>query len=252
MRDDATMGQASRPAEPALHSLGGYPRELGGVADYSLARTLRPHLLRSAVFLAMTSVFVMFWIIGLTFSTLSSLSQVGVRIPDPGPEVDSALTLLGLGGILVFGFGWLISLTVSVREFVDEGSILLRRAADRRDAVCDVLHRLFEERCPPFECDTARERSTLFVSGPQLSTVVTVSPTGTDLHIGWSMWRSRSTIRLIGMVFADLVRGAQSNTLRVDQAVSCAAMRDVIHDVASEVLLALPAVDPSADPDQTR
>jgi uncharacterized membrane protein (Fun14 family) len=75
------------------------------------------------------------WLIGLTFSSLSALAQVGVHAPDLGPEADSFLSLLGLGGIVVFGLGWLICLFVSVREFIDESSVLVHDGSGQAASV---------------------------------------------------------------------------------------------------------------------
>lgn len=60
------------------------------------------------------------WLVGQTFSSLSTLAQVGVHAPDLGPEIDSFLSLLGLGGIVASGLGWLSCMFVAVREFIDE------------------------------------------------------------------------------------------------------------------------------------
>ncbi|MCU1617943.1 MAG: hypothetical protein JWO98_5483, partial [Frankiales bacterium] len=95
-----------------------------GVFDHLSRGALRPHLVRSVVFLAIV-ILATIWMIGLTLSALSALSQVGVHAPDLGPETDSFLSLLGLGGIVVFGLGWLISLFVAAREFVDEGGAVV-------------------------------------------------------------------------------------------------------------------------------
>ena len=71
------------------------------VADYAGARSLRPHVVRSGAFLFLILVFAAFWAVGLTFSTLSALSSVGVRTLDLGPEIDSALSLATRLGLLL-------------------------------------------------------------------------------------------------------------------------------------------------------
>lgn len=202
------------------------------IADYSSGRSLRPHLLRSGVFLAVISVFLTCWMVGLTFSTLAALAQVGVRTPDLGPAVDAFLTLLGLGGIIVFGLGWLLSLLMSVREFVDEQNVLLEGASTRSDAVYIGLREALERRCPPFALEVGELAGihTLQLSGDDGWALVTVRQIGPDLHVGWTMWRSRSTARLFVRVFTDMVAGAGSRDPKLIQPSSTAAMRCLLRE----------------------
>lgn len=201
------------------------------LADHARPRSLRPHLVRSAVFLALIGVFVTCWAVGLTFSTLAALAQVGVRTPDLGPAANAFLTLFGLGGMIVFGLGWLLSLLVPVREFVDGADVLLIDAADRRATALDTMRTLLEDRCPPFTLvdGKADGQPSLRLRSDDAWAVVDVREIGPDLYIGWSMWRDRSTIRLFGRVFADMVRGSQAPDPKRAAARSTAAMRELLH-----------------------
>jgi hypothetical protein len=200
------------------------------ITDHASMRSLRPHLLRSGVFFAVIGVFVTCWMVGLTFSTLAALAQVGVRTPDLGPSTDAFLTLVGVGGIIVFGLGWMISLLVSVREFVDEQETLVVGAAGRLDSVYEGLRSELDERCPPFTLQTGDLEGghTLRLRGEDGWALVTVQPVGPDLDISWSMWRTRSTARLFSRVFADMVTGAQVHDPRLVHAGSTMAMRSLL------------------------
>lgn len=200
------------------------------ITDHASLRSLRPHLLRSGVFFAVIGVFVTCWLVGLTFSTLAALAQVGVRTPDLGPAMDAFLTLVGVGGIIVFGLGWLISLLVSVREFVDEQETLLVGAAERRNAVYEAIRANLDERCPPFTLQTGELEGglTLRLRGKDAWALVTIQAVGPDLDVNWSMWRTRSTARLITRVFADMITGAQTHDPRLVRAGSTMAMRNLL------------------------
>lgn len=217
------------------------------ITDQASLTALRPHLLRSGVFFAVIGVFVTCWMVGLTFSTLAALAQVGVRTPDLGPATDAFLTLVGVGGMIVFGLGWLISLLVSVREFVDERETLLLGAAGRRDAVYEAIRADLDERCPPFTLQTGELEGglTLRLRGKDAWALVVVQTVGPDLDVSWSMWRTRSTLRLFRRVFADMVTGAQVHDPRLVHAGSTMAMRNVL-------LGALDLVDGESEQAQSR
>jgi hypothetical protein len=189
------------------------------ISDHASLRSLRPHLLRSGVFLAVIGVFVTCWMIGLTFSTLAALAQVGVRTPDLGPSTDAFLTLLGLGGIIVFGLGWLISLLVSVREFVDERDVLIEGGAERLAAVHEAVRARLAERCPPFTLQTGELEAgrTLRLHGKDAWALVTVQAVGPDLSV------------------ADMVTGAQVHDPRLVHAGSSLAMRTLLHRTIEDI-----------------
>jgi hypothetical protein len=45
----------------------------------------------------------LFWLVGTGFSILAGLGAVGGRGLELGPAIDSGLSLLGVGGMVVFG-----------------------------------------------------------------------------------------------------------------------------------------------------
>jgi hypothetical protein len=228
-------------AGPASSMSGGtqlVPSASTGVFDDLSGGALRPHLVRSVVFLAIVIIFATIWMIGLTFSALSALSQVGVHAPDLGPGTDSILSLLGLGGIVVFGLGWLISLFVAAREFVDEGGVLVPNASAQLSDVHNAVLAAVDGGCPGLSVQ-GREGEvgrTVRVSHGQVWAVVVVREAGPHLYLGWTMWRARSTASLFGRVFADLVAGARPDDARLIEASSSGVLRELLRTAAERSL----------------
>jgi hypothetical protein len=171
-------------------------------------------------------------------SALSALSQVGVHAPDLGPETDSFLSLLGLGGIVVFGLGWLISLFVAAREFVDEGGVLAPNASEQLSDMYNAVRAVVDSGCPGLsvhgrEGEVAR---TVRVSHGQVWAVVVVREAGPHLYLGWTMWRERSTAALFVRVFADLVAGAGPDDSRLIEASSSGVLRELLRTATERSL----------------
>jgi hypothetical protein len=227
-------------AGPASSVSGGtlVPSVSIGVFDHLSRGALRPHLVRSVVFLAIIIIFATIWMIGLTFSALSALSQVGVHAPDLGPGTDSFLSLLGLGGIVMFGLGWLISLFIAAREFVDEGGVLVPNASEQLSDLHNAVRAVVDSGCPGlsvqgWEGEVSR---TVRVSHGQVWAVVVVREAGPHLYLGWTMWRARSTASLVGRVFADLVAGAEPDDSRLIEASSSGVLRELLRTAAEQSL----------------
>jgi hypothetical protein len=87
-----------------------------------------------------------------------------------------------------------------------------------------------DERCPPFTLQTGELEGglTLRLRGKDAWALVTVQAVGPDLDVSWSMWRTRSTVRLFMRVFGDMVTGAQMHDPRLVHAGSTMAMRSVL------------------------
>ena len=203
---------------------------MSGDADYARAKTLGPHIVRTVVFFVLILTFMLFWAIGLSFSTVSALmSQLGGKHLDFGPTVDTGLSILGLCGMFGFGVAWFISLFIPIREYLGEGGVLLRDAAGQRDQVYGSIKRLVDQRCPPFtsNADELNGIPTLSVSSPREWALIVTQQIGPDLRIGWTMWRSRSTAALVGDVFS----GPREDDPRLLDANSCSAMRELLHYV---------------------
>jgi hypothetical protein len=199
------------------------------ISGYPTATSLRPHLLRSLVFLAPVAISLVVLLIGMGFSILAGLGSVsGGRGLDLGAEVDSGLSLIGLGGAAVFGMVWIVSLFVPVREVVAEDGLLLEDRARSVSAVYDSIKTRVERHSPPFTVSTGQLDSnpTLRITNDDESALVAVHPSGPDLRIGWTLWRTRSTAAMV----LDTFPGKRGDDLVHLRANSCSAMGQLLQN----------------------
>lgn len=200
------------------------------LADFSSARTLRPHVTRSVVLLTVAFVFLTFWAIGLTSSLLGGLSSVGLQAMVLPPDISSFLALLGLGGFITFLLVWMASLFAPVKEAVAESNVLLDHGAERAGPVFESIHAIVEARCPPFVCEVRKTaaRPSLLVGNGREWAVVLVREIGPDLLVSWTMWRNRSTMALVRQTLSDMFDSARTDDPGLLRACSCAALRQLL------------------------
>lgn len=199
------------------------------ISGYVTATSLRPHLLRSLVFLTPVAISLVVLLIGMGFSVLAGLGSVsGGRGLDLGAEVDSGLALIGLGGAAVFGMVWIVSLFMPVREVVAEDGLLLEDRARSCAAVYDSIKGRVERHSPPFDVSSGELDSnpTLKITNDDETALVVVHPAGPDLRIGWTLWRMRSTVSMVLDTFPGK-RGDDLVHLRAD---SCSAMGQLLQN----------------------
>ena len=219
-------GERGSPDEPQPEDT--FARRLTPDAErFFIWPVLLPHLVRSAVFLVPVVVSLLFWLVGTGFSILAGLGAVGGRGLELGPAIDSGLSLLGVGGMVVFGMAWLVSLFVGVREVVSEAGLLIEDGAQALATVYSSLQARLETQRPSFTVRSSEldKNPALRISNDREEALIIVRPTGPDLHIGWTMWRTRSTTALI----VDMFPGRRNNDLALLQAHSSSAMRELLH-----------------------
>ncbi|HEY2203251.1 MAG TPA: hypothetical protein VGH99_02055 [Pseudonocardia sp.] len=207
------------------------PASEPGLADPTAARTVRPHLLRAGMFAVVIAVFVLVWAFGISMSTMTAMQSMGVHTVDLGPEVATALTVIGLGGMIIFGIIFLFMMFVPVREFVDEWGTLLGGAAGRLEPVSDAVRAAVAQRCPPFtsEVESGHGRVLVQVGNDREWAVVIVREVGPDLHLGWTMWRNRSTVALLAGLLGSSVEGKSVDDPRLLQAGWSSALRETLY-----------------------
>jgi hypothetical protein len=200
------------------------------LADFSAARTLRPHVARSVILLTIAFVFLTFWMIGLTSSLLGGLSTVGLQALVLPPDISSTLALVGLGGFMIFLLTWIASLFAPVKEAVAEGNVLLEDSAARVASVFEAVRAGVEPRCPPFtlEVDELGNHPSLFVSNGREWAVVVVREIGPDLLVSWTMWRNRSTMAVVARTLSEMFSGARADDPELLRAGSCSALRQLL------------------------
>lgn len=225
MTSSDTPEARPRTAPPALPVVA--ESELS--ADHAAATALRPHLARSAVYGAAMAFFAVIWLIGLTLSTLSAMSMIGVKTAvDLGPAIDSGMSIIGLGGMVLVAVVWLTALLVPVRELFAGGGVLLPDGADRQLSVRDGIQATLERRCPPFELylDDLDGSPGLQLRNDDEWAMVVIQVLGPDLHVGWTVWRNRSTLSLVsGIVSQSGSRAGDDQLLRAG---SSSAMRELL------------------------
>jgi len=196
-----------------------------GAWDFA-APTLWPHLVRSIVLLTPVAVSLIFLLVGMGFSIMAGLGAVSSRGMDLGPSIDSGLMLLGTGGIVVFGMVWLVSLFVPFREVVAGDGVLIEDAATAATAVYGSIKARVDRRAPPFTVRPGQLDGSpaLRVSSDSESALIIVRESGPDLRVGWTMWRSRSAVGLIG----DMFPGARGHDIALLRENSCSTMRELL------------------------
>jgi hypothetical protein len=113
--------------------------------------------------------------------------------------------------------------------------VLLRDCAGRRDAVREAIRAAVERNCPPFHLypDDLDGIPALRLRSDQEWAMVVAREIGPDLHVGWTMWRSRSTFGLLGAILGDLVDGSRANDAQLLQAGSSSALRALLDTAVS-------------------
>jgi hypothetical protein len=201
------------------------PSAQSSTQSYSTPSALRPHLLRSAVFLLPVAVSLVVLLIGMGFSILTGLSVVGGSGARPiiGPEVSSGLTLFGLGGAVVTGLAWFASLFAAVRETVGEGSGRIEDGSGDAVEVRDLVRDHLGRRCPSWNLRVGEvdgHPSLSVDDGDGTSAVIIVRAVGPDLRIAWSASRTRST----GALILDQFPGSRGSDLSLLDADAASAM----------------------------
>lgn len=204
------------------------------VDDVVTMRMLVPHLIRTGLFLLFSFwAFVIGVILGFAAVAASGFGFGGD--PDPG--------LAGFGSFFNV-IAWLLLITAIVllflpnKEPIGEYSMLLEGHAWTTPAAYSWVRAAAMARRTPFVNDPLLVSGIpvlVFTSG-RVQAMLQVRPYGEDLFVGWTMWRARSTIVLIGNFLRDSFswgsRRAQANAeVRASES---RAMREIVHSLTRE------------------
>ncbi|WP_028935660.1 hypothetical protein [Pseudonocardia spinosispora] len=213
------------------------PRTLDGsaveAADALAPRALRPHLVLAACFGFPLVACGMVW--GATFNVGSMNSMVGRG----GIEAAISPAFAAVAGCILFA--WIVVSFRPLRESLADGATVLEGGAERADAVTTAIQECAAQRCrQPFQ---VRQRDldgvpSLTVRNGAEYGMVTVRALGPDLFVGWSLWRRRSTARLLGQVLNNLTEPARENPYSSVAASSFIVMREQLHCMTREGLKA--------------
>jgi hypothetical protein len=218
------------------------PDEL--VSDIVTTRILRPHLLRSGfflmLFLAVNVLSFVIFFFALIAAASSAVNSSSYRYESSADDSASGLVglayLLGLLQILVV-VAWIVSLFFPIREPIAEYGLLIEGRGSASAVSYAWIVNTIRVRQSPFRTDFAKVRGfpLLLLANGREEGFVIVRPVGNDLYLGWSMWRSRSTIVLIGHIFRDMFSGFGGKGLDGEvRAAATRALRELIHSVTRE------------------
>ncbi|WP_028934730.1 hypothetical protein [Pseudonocardia spinosispora] len=212
------------------------PDEL--ISDPVATRVLRPHLIRSGFFLAILLVFALGWGLTVGLAVLSSsvvftTDRVGIS-----PGLAAVLSPICLGGMACALLGWLVATFFPVREPITEFGALLDGDADRADEVYRRISDSLTARRTPFhvEPETVGDVPSIVILQDVERAVISVRAVGSDLFVGWVMWRNRSTARLLAGMLRDMIEWTEDSVPQSVRATLPLAMREMLHNVTREAL----------------
>jgi hypothetical protein len=196
------------------------------------------------------AVFCVFGMLGLLveLSSLSSSSGSSGGFSDSGGgSGQGGLELFAAGYLLAFVVFWVVLLVVKIQEPVAEWKTLIEgKAAAAESSYAAIYHSLARRRIPVgvrpsrIRSDVLTPESVnnrLVITERTYVAYVSVFGFGTSLYVGWTMWRSRRGVVLVGQFLKDLIgaiigRGGIVNQMLRTERVR--AVREAVHSAVRE------------------
>lgn len=206
---------------------------------------LKPHVVRSSMMLLATVVASTITFVFALCAGLSSVINDFERNSFSGSGGDEGNGGLFTGCAWLFGIiavaclvTWIVMLFLPLREPIAEYSLLIEgRAAAYLTAYWWIWYSA-RERHTPFAVAPTRyaQQYLLAITGGRDQSLVVVRPYGADLYVGWTMWRSRSTVAIIWHTIRDRFRlfGGGTTFRSAVRGANTRALREVTHSVARE------------------
>lgn len=216
------------------------PDEL--ISDEVTWRVLRPHLVRSAgffaVYLALGFFAVMCWLTSIFIGLVWQSSDPFGPSRDPaGATFFGGIAILLQLLMLAVMVLWVVGLFRSVSEPIAEYGLLIEGRASAAPAAYWWIMQTMRRRQTPFRVQLARVASTpiMTVSHGRVRGLIVVQAFGSDLYMGWTMWRARSTMVVLGHLLRDIFRGAGVGSFTGDvRNAANRALRELIHSATRE------------------
>jgi hypothetical protein len=223
------------------------PDEL--ISDAVTARTWLPHVVRSGFFFGL---FIFVGMIAFVVWMLALIAAVASSATESEFQQNAVNTVwINLSyALLVVQFlvlvAWVVILFLPLREPIAEYGLLIEGRAPASTLAYWWIMNTAHARQSPFSLQFGKVLGTpiLLMQNNRERGLVVVRPVGTDLYVGWTMWRSRSTIVMIGHMFRDLFQNPLSADVR---SASGRALRELIHSLTREGVQA--AIVPPQIPD---
>jgi hypothetical protein len=211
------------------------PDEL--VSEQVTLRVWRPHFTRSLFF----GVIVL--IIGTIGTIVGILSLLERAAGSLSTDAGTGGFFTGLYYLLLFIqllviAAWIVALCLPIKEPIAEYGLLIEGRAPAAAVSYAWIVNTIRARQAPFRTDFAKVKgnAVLLLANGRDEGMAVVRPVGNDLFLGWSMWRSRSTLVLIGHLFRDMFAAiGTGRTLSMEVKTSATrSLRELIHSVTRE------------------
>lgn len=210
--------------DPYLADRAGYERPDDFIDDTITPVNLRPHVTRGVVGFLLASV---------AGFLLACLIHSGRGDAEAASSVDALHLFAAVMGLV--WIAWTVSLFVRVREPIAEYSQLIEGRALAAPSTYGFVLRAAQVRSTPFPLYPVRTSGQylLGLGDKRAQSLIVVQAYGTDLFVGWTMWRSRSTIAVIWRIIRGLFRAyaggtAYRSALRNTHA---RALREITHSL---------------------
>ncbi|MGI5244988.1 adhesin [Dactylosporangium sp. CA-139066] len=181
----------------------------------------------------------------LAFVSLLGGAQTASRTGDTSGLSGSG-TLVEVGWFLSFVVFWVVLLLTKLQEPVAEWRTLLEGKAAAADSSYAAIFQSLARRRIPVGVTPRRIRSDVMPEAVNNRLVITersyvayvsVFAFGTSLYVGWTMWRSRRGVALVGQFIKDLFGSMLGRTGIINQMLRTErvrAMREAVHSAVRE------------------
>jgi len=207
------------------------------ISDAVTPRILRPHLVRAGLFLVIYSVVATISVVAWFFVAFAAIAAEASRPGSGSGDAFGGFTLLLLILQILVVVAWIVSLFLPLREPIAEYGLLVEGRGGAAPSAYAWVAQTIGVRRTPFQVNAGKVQNVpvLLLTSGRVRAMVVVSAIGTDLYLGWTMWRSRSTAVLIGNMIRDMVQGLGFRELNSDvRAASTRALRELVHSVIRE------------------
>lgn len=217
-------------------------------SDEVTPAVLGPHLVRSGLFFFVEVVLGAALLLGLILYGLGKVQQALSFGTETGlGSVGSVILVLASIGIAAVGVLWVIALFKPLKEPIAEYGLLIEGRASAQPAAYAWIQRTAQERRSPFRPRFARSGGipVMALEHGRERGFALVCPIGVDLFMGWSMWRERSTVTVIGNMLREIF---QRDTYAADlRTATTRALREMIHSLVREGVQAAITSTPISD-----
>jgi len=166
---------------------------------------------------------------------------------DATSGLSAFVALTEVGWLLAFLTFWLVLLLVRLREPVAEWKALIDGKAAAAESSYSAIYYSLARRRIPVRVTASRVRSDvlgaesvshrLLITERSYIAYVSVFAFGTSLYVGWTMWRSRRGVTLVGQFVKDLIGGMVGRSGIVNQMLRTErvrAAREALHSAVRE------------------